>query len=161
MQSDLNESIGHNALRDLIAPIVSIDQYKSKVGTDENVVVVAFKIKDKDPAEDLSQFIESGFKVLDVDVSQGPDSDGIYTVFVEVERDSKLFSVIDSILNDIKQVDNAIDAWQFTCYESEKVITWSKEAFDENIITSSYDYVIKHNPEAKQISERMKFLNKY
>lgn len=161
MQSELKESIGHNALRNLVAPLVSIDQYKSKVGTDENVVVIAFKVQDQDPAQDLSQFIESGFDVLDVDVSPGPDSDGIYTVFVELERNTKLFELIDTILNDVKQVDNDIESWQYSCYESDKIFNWDKESFDQNIISSSYDYTIKHNPEAKAISERMKFLNKY
>ena len=161
MQSGLNESIKHNDLRGLIAPLVSIDQYKSKVGKDENVAVVAFKIKDTDPAQDLSQFIESGYDCLDVDVSPGPDSDGIYTVFVELERNSKLFDIIDSMLNDIKQVDNELDGWAFLAYETDGVLAWNEENFNANVISDSYEYVMKHNPEAKAISERMKFLNKY
>jgi hypothetical protein len=161
MQSGLNESIKHNDLRGLIAPLVSIDQYKSKVGKDENVAVVAFKIKDIDPAQDLSQFIESGYDCLDVDVSPGPDSDGIYTVFVELERNSKLFETIDSMLNDIKQVDNDLEGWAFLAYETDGVLAWNEENFNANVIVDSYEYVMKHNPEAKAISERMKFLNKY
>lgn len=49
-------SIQHNDLVDLINTTFSIDQYKSKVGKDENVVVVAFSVSDKQPADDLSQF---------------------------------------------------------------------------------------------------------
>lgn len=161
MQSGLNESIKNNDLRGLIAPLVSIDQYKSKVGKDENVAVVAFKIKDIDPAQDLSQFIESGYDCLDVDVSPGPDSDGIYTVFAELERNSKLFEIIDSMLNDIKQVDNELEGWAFLAYETDGVLAWNEENFNANVIADSYEYVMKHNPEAKAISERMKFLNKY
>jgi hypothetical protein len=94
-------SIQHNDLVDLIEPIISIDQYKSKVGDDKNIVVVAFSIKDPDPAKDLSQFIETGHETVDVDVSPGPDKDGLYKVFVELERNSKLFDSIDNgiILN--------------------------------------------------------------
>ena len=61
-------SIQNNDLEDLISSVVSIDQYKSKIGKDENVVVIAFDIKDSDPAKDLSQFIETGHECIDVDV---------------------------------------------------------------------------------------------
>lgn len=163
MQSEhkINESIQYNDLVDLIDPSISIDQYKSKIDDDANVVVVAFKITDKDPASDLSQYIETGHDVLDVDVSPGPDKDGKYTVFVELTRDSKLFKNIDSILNDVKQVDTKIEKWLFTSYEDKNPQEWSEDSFNENVISSSYDYTIAHNPEAKQIAERMKFLKDY
>ena len=61
MQSEkIKENIEHNDLKALISDVVSIDQYKSKVAKDNKVVVIAFKIKDKDPAHDLSQFLETG-----------------------------------------------------------------------------------------------------
>lgn len=161
MPSEINESISHNDLRGLIAPLISIDQYKSKLGKDENVTVVAFKINGKDAAADLSQFIETGYDCLDVDISPGPDSDGIYTVFVELERNRKLFEIIDIILNDVKQVDNDLTGWAFMAYETDGVLAWNQENFENNVITDSYKYVLKHNPEAKAISERIKFLNKY
>lgn len=161
MPSEINESIKHNDLRGLIAPLVSIDQYKSKLGKDENVAVVAFKVQDRDPALDLSQYIESGYDLLDVDVSPGPDSEGIYTVFVELERNSKLFDTIDTILNDIKQVDNELEGWAFLSYETDGVLAWNEKNFRANVIDDSYKYVLAHNPEAKAISERMNFLKGY
>lgn len=170
MQSDLNESIGHNDLRGLIGNIVSVDQYKSKVGNDENIVVLAIKVRDQHPCEDLSQFIESGFELLDVDKSTGPNENGEYTVFVELERNSELFDSIDQILNDVKQVDNNIEEWLFTVYGNSKVQAWSKENFDANVISDSYDYVVKYqnakpieasDESQSEIAERLKFLNNY
>ena len=79
-------SIQNNDLIDLIKSTFSVDQYKSKIGDDKNVVVLAFEVKDADPAKDLSQFIETGHDCIDVDVSPGPDKDGNYKVFVELER---------------------------------------------------------------------------
>lgn len=157
----INEAIQNNDLADLISAVVSIDQYKSKVGDDKEVVVVAFRIKDKDPAADLSQFLETGHSALDVDISPGPDVDGMYTVFLELERGAELYEKIDAILRDVQRVDNTIQNWQFNSYESDSVQPWSKEAFDQNVISNSYDYVIKHDENAKAISERIKFLNKY
>ena len=84
MQSEqqINEGIQNNDLADLVKNTVSIDQYKSKLGKDENVIVIAIEVLNKDPADDLSQFIESGHKILDVDVSTGPNEEGYYSVSV-------------------------------------------------------------------------------
>lgn len=163
MQSKLlNENIKHNDLVDLIQDIVSIDQYKSKIGDDKNVVVVAFKVLDKDPALDLSQFLETGhMDALDVDVSPGPDEEGKYTVFVEFDRNSKLFDRINSILKDVQRVDNQISTFKFSSYNEPIPQEWNEENFNTHIISSSYDYEIKNNPDAKVIEQRIKFLNKY
>lgn len=163
MQSKpLNENIKHNELVDLILDTFSIDQYKSKIGDDSNIVVVAFKVLDSDPAQDLSQFLETGHEdALDVDVSPGPDEEGNYTVFIEFDRNSRLYDAITRVLADVQRVNNTIKNFTFTSYEDALPVVWSREAFDKNVISSSYDYTIKHNPDAKQISERMKFLNKY
>ena len=98
-------SIQNNDLIDLIQSTFSVDQYKSKIGDDKNVVVLAFEVKDADPAKDLSQFIETGHNTIDVDVSPGPNKDGNYKVFVELERNSKLFDSIDNFIMAL------VDAW--------------------------------------------------
>ena len=155
-------SIQNNDLEDLVSSIVSIDQYKSKIGKDENEVVVAFDIKDNDPAKDLSQFIETGHECIDVDVSPGPTKEGSYKVFVELERNSKLFDSIDKMLKDITRVDNLAKDFRFKAYKSGDVPkAWSKDNFDWFVISSSYDYLLANKDEAKNITERLKFLNKY
>lgn len=162
-QEQVNENIKHNDLVDLISDTFSVDQYKSKLGNDENIVVVAFEIADADPAQDLSQFLETGHDAIDVDITPGPDADGRYKVFVEIERNSKLYDNVEKLVNDVKRVDNSLENKEifFTSYEHKEPQPWNKENFDASVITSSYDYVIKHKPEAAQIAERIKFLNKY
>ena len=57
-QPKLFEGLRTNDLKDQIDPLFTVDQYKSKMGEDKNVVVVAFKVYDKYPAIDLMEFIE-------------------------------------------------------------------------------------------------------
>jgi len=154
-------SIQNNDLINLIETTFSVDQYKSKIGDDKNIVVVAFDVKDVDPAKDLSQFIETGHDTIDVDVSPGPDKNGNYKVYVELERNSKLFEAIDSILNDITRVDESAKSFKFNAYKSDMPTEWNKENFEASVHSSSYDYTIATNPEAHAITERIKFLNKY
>ena len=63
------ESLKENDLRGLVSPSITIDQYKSKLGKDEKIIVAGFRVKDQDPAKDLSQFIESSLNddILDVE----------------------------------------------------------------------------------------------
>lgn len=163
MSHNLTEGSRENSLRNLIEPLVSIDQYKSKSGDDKNVCVVAVKVNKQAPAKDLSQFLETGIiDAIDVDISPGPDHSGLYTVFIELERNSKMFDLIDRIFSDITTVDNeCTDRQTFTSYENKQPQPWNEENFKASVITSSYDYEIAHNPEAKEIKNRIDFLNKY
>jgi hypothetical protein len=76
-------------LKDLVDNILEIDNYKSKMGSDKDIVTVAFATKTKESADDLASFIERGYTfVLDADATSGEQADGTYKVFVEIERDA-------------------------------------------------------------------------
>tara|TARA_R110002074_G_scaffold57366_4_gene141284 strand:+ start:1080 stop:1577 length:498 start_codon:yes stop_codon:yes gene_type:complete len=161
-QTTLNEAVQHNDLRGLVSNVVSIDQYKSKIGYDKNIVVVAIEVNHIEAASDLSQFIETGHKdALDVDVSVGPTPEGKYTVFIEYTRSNFLFRLIDVMLQDILNIDNEVESWKFVAYKDTIPKDWTSEEFEQSVHTSSYEYVIAHDPDAKVISERIKFLNSY
>ena len=64
-----------------------VDEFKSKMGNDEDMVVLSFKVGGKEPAIDLVNFIEKSYDwVIDADTSSGEMEDGDYIVFVEMER---------------------------------------------------------------------------
>ncbi len=151
----------NNDLKDHVLATVSIDQFKSKLGKDENVVVVSIQVKDAEPSKDLSLFIEKGHDVIDVDTSPGPDNEGYYKVFVEIARNQKLYANIEKILGDVKRADNSVDTFMFTSYNMKDPQPFNKQNFSTSVIDNSYDYTIATNPEAQEISERIKFLNSY
>lgn len=80
----INEGLFQKDLQNLVKPLISIYEYESKV--QEDAIVIAFFVKNKDAAEDLSLFLErSGIKeIIDTEVSSAPDEDGDYLVFVEM-----------------------------------------------------------------------------
>ena len=59
----LFEGLRHGDLHHTIDSNVSIDRYKSKMGDDDAVVVLGFKVMNKEVAEDLVSFIESGYNL--------------------------------------------------------------------------------------------------
>lgn len=126
----------------MISPIFTVDQFKSKMGEDKNIVVVAFKAKEKMPAIDLMEFIEKGYKfVLDADMSTGEERDGRYSVFVELERTNQVPQQILEMLGGISQLTNCED-WQFRYFRDENLYETNIETLsnciplDENIYLS-------------------------
>ena len=117
----LFEGLRSGDLQDMISPILNIDQFKSKMGEDKNVVVVAFKSKEKMPAIDLMEFIEKGYKfVLDADISTGEERDGRYSVFVELERTTEVPGQILEMLNGVGQLTNCKE-WSFRYFKDENL----------------------------------------
>lgn len=141
-QFKLQEGLEHGDLRRLVFSTFSIDEYKSKMGEDADVMVITFKVLGNDPANDLMEFIERGYDfVLDADVSSGEDSDGNWLVFVEMDR-SRLRSkdivrLIEEILNLTEQ--NITD-WSFT-YKDDKIpYSVSEENIDQQVPLSPKQY---------------------
>ena len=125
----LNEGLRPLDLQGMIYPIFEIDTFKSKMGEDQDVVVVTFQTKDRFPARDLMEFIEKGYSfVLDADVSSGENAKGEYSVFVEIERTPRLAEQIKELTYGVKKL-SGVDDWRFRYYKDREV----HEATEENI----------------------------
>jgi hypothetical protein len=117
----LCEGLEAGDLTRLIHPEVHIDEFKSKMGADEDIVVLTFKVNGKEPATDLMNFFERGYEwVLDADVSSGEMDDGEYLVFVELERSpaacEHTLKLVEDVLNLTEQ---KMSEWSFL-YRKEK-----------------------------------------
>jgi len=112
--NQLREGLESGDLSKLIDPIVTIDEYKSKIGTDDEIVVLKFTVKGRNPALDLVSFIEKSYDwVLDADASSGELNDGTYAVFVEVDRDPEMIEKFVQMFKDIGYLTNEnIQTWQ-------------------------------------------------
>lgn len=129
MQSKLFEGLEQNDLKRLVTPELHIDEFKSKMGTDDDIIVLSFKVKEKSPATDLMMFLESGYDfVLDADVSAGVMEDGDYIVFAEIERSAEAADQIIQLMDDILNLtDQDITDWQFQYRKSGKSYDVTKE----------------------------------
>jgi hypothetical protein len=129
MQKPLLEGLRPNDLEDLVFGLFEVDTYKSKMGEDRDVCVVTFKVKDRNPAKDLMEFIEKGYHfVLDADVSSGENSDGNYYVFVEISRSKDLAENIKDLISGVSKL-TGLREWSFKYHKQESV----NEANSENL----------------------------
>jgi len=137
-------SLQPNDLENYVSEIFSVDSFKSKMGNDKNISVLAFEVRDQEPAKDLMNFIEKGYDfVLDADISSGENNKGKYNVFVEMERDRHLPERIDTILDEVSRL-TGIKEWKFRYYkniesnafdknQAESVIPLNKDSYDSMV----------------------------
>ena len=99
----------------LVIPEMHIDEFKSRMGDDADVIVLSFKLKDKEPANDLMMFIERGYEwVLDADMSSGDFNEGEFFVFIELERSPEAAEQIQKLLLDLVNLTKQKPTdWQF------------------------------------------------
>ena len=117
--NNLLEGLLEHDLDYLVMPLISIDEYESKID-DRKAIVVGFYVTDSEPAKELSAFIEKGVvSVLDTEVSPAPTEDGYYLVFVELDRDNTFIKDLLIIVDSIKNLTN-IDDWEFSPYRSKE-----------------------------------------
>ena len=133
-----------NDLEHLVYHIMEIDSYKSKMGSDEEIITLSFSTKTKESADDLVNFIEKGYSfVLDADDKTGEQSDGTYKVFVEIERDRNVPNQILELADGISKL-TGLDKIKYRYYKSFESRPLTIESLSE-IPLDSESYNVKVN----------------
>lgn len=145
----LNEGLEGGDLKRLVHPELHIDEFKSKMGRDEDVAVISFKVADREPAEDLMSFCEKGYSwVIDADVSSGEMSDGSYIVFVETERTKELPSHIVELMTDLMNLtEQDINDWRVRYHTSKTDHKVTEESLASLIPLTPEEYKQKYGRE--------------
>jgi hypothetical protein len=133
--NNLFEGLEAGDLARLVHPELHIDEFKSKLGDDSDVVVISFKIDSKEPANDLVSFIEKGYScVLDADVSSGEMDDGSYIVFVELDRNEEVSENIMNMMEDLTNLTHQkLEDWRVRYYKGREEKTLSLESLQQII----------------------------
>ena len=128
----------------LVNSTISIDQYKPKIGDANETVVVAIEVQQELAAKDLSNLIETDIvESLDVDISQGPNNNGNYLVFVEFARDNKLHNRIMEIMKCVSNV-TEITEWQYEYYKGTGAVDLNEDNLKETVLDNQEQYVLKY-----------------
>lgn len=149
----LRENLEQGDLKRLVHNELHIDEYKSKMGTDEDVCVISFKVSGKEPGADLVSFIEKGYDfVLDADVSSGEKEGGDYLVFVELQRSEELPIQIIAIMDDLMNLtEQKIEDWRVRYYKSTDDNELTPEVLADIIPLTSDAYDAKYGNNEEEI----------
>lgn len=145
---NLFEGLEAGDLKRLIHPELHIDEFKSKLGDDADVIVLSFKVDSKEPANDLVSFIEKGYEwVIDGDVSSGELDDGSYIVFVEMDRNAKAPKNIMQLMGELMNLtEQDEEDWRVRYYKSSQEKQLSLEALESLIPLTPKAYEKAHGP---------------
>jgi hypothetical protein len=140
--NQVNEGLQAGDLRMLVDNIFEVDSYASKMGEDKDIVVLAFTVKNQEPAQDLVEFVENGYDfVLDADASPGELSDGKYKVFVEIERNRRISEQIIELLNGVSKLAD-VDDFKFRYHKSFNSIDADADNLGKTIPKTKDEYEI-------------------
>ena len=157
----ISERISKGQLRNMIDDVVSIDQYKSKIDEDRNIVVLAFEVMNENAADDLSNFIETGaYDIEDTEVSASTNVEGNYMVYSEMRRGQKLHETLRKVLEDVSKL-SEIENWKFSTGKTG--MPQPLDSLEEAICNDPAEYqrIQEAETEQKALEERMRFLAKY
>jgi len=155
----VNEGLKAGDLDGIVSKRFSVDQYKSKMGDDKNILVLGFVVDGQAPARDLERFAEVGYKsVLDADATPGTLEDGKHRVFIEFARSPDVVKQIIAFLEDLKKLAN-IEEFEYTYHKGENPTMVSAETMGENIPTTPEAYEMKVNE--MKVSEARNFFDRY
>lgn len=136
----LKEGMREGDLDDLVLPLLSIDEYVSKISNDKEVIVVGFFVEDEDPAKDLSRFIDrSVTDILDTDVSPAPNEEGYFLVFLEAKRNKKFVKMLLQVLDEISNLVN-IDKWTFKVHKDTTIYDLNRKSLEAKVNTDPISF---------------------
>lgn len=137
-----NEGLEHGDLARLVASRITVDEYKSKIGEDEEILVITFTVDGKNPAQDLVSFLEKSYDwIIDADCSSGELDSGEYLVFIEADRSP---SIVDNILTMLEDLANLTEIkkqdWKIVYAKPHAVGTADTESLEAIIPTTVAKY---------------------
>ena len=124
----------------MVKPTVHIDEFASKMGDDEDIIVASFFVRSEQAARDLVNWFEKGYDwVLDADRSPGEIRPGRYLVYTEMRRRSSAGAHLQEMLDDLSTLtEHAGDTWVMT-YRGQDM-PFTQETFDRTVPRSPQEY---------------------
>jgi len=137
----LSESLGFKDLEGMMKPTVHVDEFSSKMGDDDDVIVISFFVRDAQAAKDLMNWFEKGYDfVLDADRSPGEIKPNRYLVYVEIRRRSTAGGHVEQLLDDLNTLTEFADSSAWTMHYKGKETPFSRDEFDKLVPLSPRAY---------------------
>ena len=147
----LSESLSFKDLEGLMKPTVHVDEFASKMGDDDDIIVISFFVRDPQAAKDLMNWFEKGYDfVVDADRSPGEIKPNRYLVYVELRRRSTAGGHVEQLLTDLNTLTEFdIDDW--TMHYKGKDVPFSRDEFDRLVPLSPRAYRERYEKDLNEV----------
>ena len=143
-QRPLFESLEFKDMEGLLKPTIHVDEFSSKMGDDDDIIVVSFFVRDLQAAKDLVAWFEKGYDfVLDADRSPGEIKPSRYLVYVELRRRPNVAKHVGTLINDLSTLTEFDDS-DWTMKYDGKTQPWSEESMSKTVPLTPADYRAAH-----------------
>jgi hypothetical protein len=150
--SPLFESLGFKDLEGMMKPTIHVDEFSSKMGDDDDIIVISFFVRDAQAAKDLMMWFEKGYDfVLDADRSPGEIKPGRYLVYVELRRRSTAGGHVETLLNDLNTLTEFANSTDWTMHYRGKDIPFSRDTFDSTVPLTPRAYRDRYEQDLNEV----------
>jgi hypothetical protein len=147
----LFESLEFKDMEGLLKPTIHVDEFSSKMGDDDDIVVVSFFVRDPQAAKDLMSWFEKGYDfVLDADRSPGEIKPNRYLVYVEMRRRSTAGANVETLLNDLNTL-TEFDVTDWTMHYKGKDVPFSRDIFDSTVPLTPRAYRERYEKDLNEV----------
>lgn len=149
----LSEGLNYKDLDRMMKATIHVDEFASKMGDDDDIVVLSFFVRDPNAAKDLVNWLEKGYDfVLDADQSPGEIKPGRYLVYVELSRRSRVADQVAEIINDLSTLTEfTVDDW--TVHHNGIEFPFSAEEFRKKVPLSPRQYRAEKEADLNTVRE--------
>ena len=137
---NLTEGLGYKDLAGMMKSTMYVDDFSSKMGDDDEIVVASFYVRDRQAAVDLVNWFEKGYDfVLDADRSPGELEKNRYLVYVELRRRTTAARNIEALLDDMSTLcEFSPEDWTFEFRDDD--YAWDLDVFSRVVPLSPRAY---------------------
>jgi hypothetical protein len=124
----------------MLKPTVHVDEFASKMGDDDEIIVLSFFVRSQHAAKDLVDWFEKGYDwVMDADSSPGEIGPGRYLVYAEIRRRNRAAQQIEIMLEDLGTL-TEFDLADWKMHYKDQEFAFTKENFAEHVPLSPKAY---------------------
>jgi hypothetical protein len=150
-QHPLFESLEFKDMEGLLKPTIHVDEFSSKMGDDDDIIVVSFFLRDAQAAKDLMNWFEKGYDfVLDADRSPGELKPNRYLVYVELRRRSTAGGNVETLLSDLNTL-TEFDVSDWTMHYKGKEVPFSRDTFNRLVPLSPKEYRLRKEKDLNEM----------
>lgn len=144
----LVEGLKYMDMEGQLVPYVGVDEFKSTVGSDDDLITLNFVAKSKAVAEDLAEWFERGYDcVVDAAASPGEVTEGKWFVFVEMNRRQTAPKDIMEMIEDLETL-TGLKPSEWKMKIADKKAIPSSEFIKDSLEISPHEYRLTHGDQA-------------
>jgi len=145
------ETLEYKDMEGLLKPVIHVDEFTSKMGEDDDIIVVSFFIRDNKAAKDLMNWFEKGYDfVIDADRSPGEIKPNRFLVYVEIRRRSSAGAHVQQLLDDLATL-TEFEPKDWTMVYEGKEVPFTQEEFERIVPLSPKEYRKTHDEDLNEM----------